>query len=107
MAGASDRVSDLFRALSNEHRRQVLFALQDCDPGKMLSVPEDLPFEAVDPDSLRTQLYHVHLPYLAERDLVKWERETGRVGRGPDFDAARPILESIRAELDVRPPETA
>jgi hypothetical protein len=54
-------------------------------------------------------MVHCHLPKLASTALVTWDRDTGRVSRGPKFDDIRPLLALLEAhtnELSTAPAAT-
>jgi hypothetical protein len=112
-------VSALFRLLADEHRRYLLFALCDVDT---LHVPEDLGTRGqVRPDRsgaggvpdgtqreptdhrVRIELRHNHLPKLEEAGLVEWDRETGTVSRGPEFEAVEPALRLLARNGELFP----
>lgn len=68
------------RLLSDDTRREILLSLRDED--SINPFPDDTS------DQRRIiQLHHVHLPLLAEYDLIEWDRDTGTVTRGENFDA--------------------
>ena len=77
-------------AIGTRLRRQVLLALYLRDP------TDDDPVNAraiTDSDSLDSvTLYHTELPKLNNYGLVDWERETGTLSRGPDFETITPLL---------------
>jgi hypothetical protein len=76
----------VMRALSEWRRRQILDALRDEE--RIDPFPDD--------ERERTiQLHHVHLPLLEEHGLVAWNRETGSVRRGSEFDAVEPVLTAL------------
>lgn len=113
---------DLFDALADVHRRQLLLELlyreylrvsrltgiarqiADADDGllqKHLSGPRHIP----EADETLVRTHHVHLPKLVEYDLIEWDRDEHVVTRGPRFEDARPFLEVLESERDDRPPE--
>ena len=85
-------VDTLLIAIADPTRRRVLGRLEALDAGRTLAVDDVL--DDTDVDAIR--LRHVHLPKLAERGLVEWDREVGRVGRGPDFERVLPLLRAAR-----------
>lgn len=94
---------DAFRALENDHRRRLLFALLEHDGADALPVADAVPARDRGGRAVRLELYHVHLPMLEDRGFVAWDRETNSVGRGPNFDAIRPLLELLDRHRDELP----
>ncbi|WP_178917873.1 hypothetical protein [Natronomonas gomsonensis] len=83
-------------ALSDGRRRQILIALRTDEEVRPFSGDGDEGDGAI-------QLHHVHLPLLEKNDLVVWNRETGTVNRGDDFEAVESILTALDAQRDVLP----
>jgi len=48
------------------------------------------------------ELFHTHLPMLAERGYVHWDEEPLRVTRGPLFTEIEPLLDVLTAFADDR-----
>lgn len=86
----------IMRALSEGSRRRILIALHDEEHIQPFSGDGDEGDRAI-------QLHHVHLPLLAEKDLIAWNRDTGTVRRGDDFGAVEPILTALEAHHDALP----
>lgn len=85
-------IDGLFDALANDERRRLLDALERnglSDDG--VTIPVASPSERVWGTS-RARLYHVHLPKLAETDVVEWDRTDRRIEKGPRFEDARRLL---------------
>lgn len=85
---------DAFDALANEHRRKLLVALLDenrrfgtgtVPRGETGGVEREL--------GVRAELYHNHLPKLAERGYITWDEEAGEIERGPNWEEIEPLLE--------------
>lgn len=110
-------VSTLFELLADVTRRRVLFQLCGTES---IRVPEDVrpdgtgassgtatapetrpPFHLDDHRSLRVELYHRHLPKLADAGLVDWDAETGVVVRGDRFATVEPALRLLDDNADV------
>jgi len=86
------------RALSAEHRRQILFALHE--KSRVEPFPDD------GSERERTiRLLHVHRPHLTENDLVAWDPDTGVVRRGAQFETVEPLLTALDTGDDVLPGE--
>ncbi|ESP89633.1 hypothetical protein [Candidatus Halobonum tyrrellensis] len=95
-------IDTLLTAMADPTRRRVLGRLEPLDAGRTLAV-DDL-FDDGDDDADRLRLRHVHLPKLAEADLVDWDREAARIGVGADFERALPLLRAAReVETGVGP----
>lgn len=94
-----------FRALSAEPRRQIIISLAESPSGRALALPEaaNPPFMLQDPEALRVELVHEHLPVLAAGDYVEWSTEPLEVRRGDAFDDVAVVLESLIAEVDAVP----
>ncbi len=43
------------------------------------------------------------LPMLAEAGFIDWDRESGEIRRGPNFEGLRPLLELIVVHQDELP----
>jgi len=80
-----DRVLD---ALGARHRRLLLLELQ---AGRAEHVT-DIVLRGGGQDSARPELEHNHLPRLTEAGYVEWDRETGELSKGPNFDEIGPVL---------------
>jgi len=85
-------VDDVLAALSNVQRRQLLESLIADSP------PDTATRASVTVDS-DISMHHIHLPKLADYGLVNWDKGTGRVTKGPNFEDAKEVLEFL-AEHD-------
>lgn len=54
--------------------------------------------------SAEIDLYHCHLPKLAEAEYVEWDPGTGEISAGPRFDEVEPLLEFTERHADELPP---
>ncbi|GGN97419.1 DUF7344 domain-containing protein [Haloarcula pellucida] len=95
--------SSVFELLAADYRRQILLTL--CD-SEHIEVPDAIlmrgarhgqsPAMATSgttADSTVTiELYHTHLPKLAQAGLIEWDRDAGVVSRGPEFEQIRPMI---------------
>lgn len=86
----------VMHALSDGRRRQLLIALRKEEQIRPFAGDGDTGDGAI-------QLHHVHLPLLEKHDLVAWNRETGTVQRGEDFEAVESILTALEAKRDLLP----
>ena len=102
----TDRV---FEALANLYRRQLLLAMfeenpqddDDLDPLNLLKpgVPTD------DLDTTQLNLEHVHLPKLADMGYIEWDRESGELSKGPNWEEIAPLLQLMYDHGDELPDE--
>lgn len=84
------------RALADGSRRRILTALREekhVDP---------FPGDGDEPDRA-LRLHHVHLPLMEEAGLVEWDRDTGVVRRGDEFETVEPVLTALDARGDALP----
>jgi DNA-binding transcriptional ArsR family regulator len=100
-----ERWDTVFQALAAEPRRQVVVALLESDPDSALSLPEaaNPSYMRFGPEQLSLELVHVHLPLLADGGFVEWEREPFAVERGPAFEEAAIVFESLYDNVDDIP----
>jgi len=97
-------MDEVFKALSNVHRRRLLVALVEHNPQRdSVVVPEDIDEEEQALEALQTKFYHHHLPYLEDAGFIRWKRDTHEVIKGPKFDEIRPLLELMRDHSDELP----
>lgn len=88
-----------FQVLSDGRRRRLLVTLEDQgSSGESVRVPDDLPTGEQDPERVRIEMYHRHLPTLEAAGYVQWDRDTFEVKRGPSFDEIRPLLDYVREQ---------
>ena len=88
----------IFRAVSENPRREIIEALLEAPADGSVSLPAAAMTDESDDDgALSTELVHRHLPVLAEHDFVGWEREPFRVSRGSSFEDAAVVIEAIHA----------
>ena len=102
---ATDRWAEIFDALSNPYRRQLLVALldhnpqddEDSDPLNIVADDEE------NKEILQSQMVHTHLPKLEEMGFIEWDREENRISTGPRWDDLAPILHLIEDHQDELP----
>ncbi|WP_276300854.1 DUF7344 domain-containing protein [Halorussus lipolyticus] len=103
-------LDDVFRALADHHRRRILSLvrardgdLSESDLASLLVAEESgkplLDVTDNEHQRVHTQLRHVHLPKLAETDLLRWNEARGTVATGL-LGAAAPILDGASADAD-------
>lgn len=92
-----ERWDRVFRALASEPRRQLLTSLNDLPAGCDVALPEGAmsPRAPMDPESLRTELYHSHLPLLADGGYVAWDDEPLTARRGPNFREVAVVFDAL------------
>jgi hypothetical protein len=90
-----DSLDELFELLSHEYRRYILWALADPDGRTDEPIGTTLFAGDDEPDILRLELRHNHLPKLDDAGLVDWDPETETLARGPRFEEIEPFLEMI------------
>ncbi|RLM83592.1 ArsR family transcriptional regulator [Halobellus sp. Atlit-38R] len=97
-------MDEYFEALANVHRRRILITLLEYNPQRdTVAVPEDIHQGKKALEALQTEFYHSHLPRLEEAGLIRWNRDTHEVLKGPRFDEIRPLLELLRDHADELP----
>jgi len=86
-------LDDTLDALANPYRRQLLLALLAENPQKDCDVdPLDAIADSDTADVTETELVHTHLPKLEAMGVIEWDRETGNVSTGPEWERVAPLL---------------
>lgn len=100
-----EKWNTVFKALSSEPRRQLVVSLLDAGPDRSVPLPESaiMPNVPSDPEVLRRELHHVHLPMLADMGFITWETEPLVASRGPEFDDVAVVFEALHAEASRIP----
>jgi hypothetical protein len=95
----SENWDTVFKSLSAEPRRQLLVSLLDAPPDQPVPLPESaaMPNCPPDPDVLCVELYHAHLPMLAEMGFITWETDPLVASRGPQFDEVAVVLDALHS----------
>ncbi|WP_317176072.1 hypothetical protein [Halomontanus rarus] len=96
---------NVFKAVSAEPRRQLIVSLLDVPPDQAVPLPES----AINPNvpeefkNLRQDLYHCHLPMLADSEFIEWESEPLVAYRGPQFDEVAMVFEALHSNATEMP----
>jgi hypothetical protein len=89
-----DDLDTYLRLLADERKRRLLYDLFEADGSPVPVDPDD--------EDDRARLYHVHLPKLADAELIDWDPRDDLAVRGPRFDEVIPLLEAIAEIRDER-----
>lgn len=94
-------IDRVFESLRNRRRRLVLFAVKH---GNVETEADVMVRGGNETASAEIDLYHNHLPKLAEAGYIEWDPDTGEISEGPRFDEVEPLLELIERHADELPP---
>lgn len=87
-------VGECFEAIADRRRRTALAALTGGEERSVGDLADRVAGRLdADRDRIVTSLVDVHLPKLADLGVVRYDRERGRVARGPHFARIEPFLE--------------
>ena len=102
---AIEKWDRVFTALSADPRRQLVASLLDAPPDETVPLPESAanPTVPTDPESLRRELLHRHLPKLADLGFIEWETEPFVASRGPQFDEVAAVMDAVQANASDIP----
>lgn len=90
------QLGELFGALSDSYRRQLLVGLLEHDPQDDHGIdPLDLISESGTADALELHLIHTHLPKLESEGFIEWDQEAGKIRKGPNWDTIEPTLQIL------------
>lgn len=101
-----DEVMD---ALGHKYRRRLLVALADHNPQEDTDAQEAaealgaLSDGEVDSARVEIELYHNHLPKLADPGFIIWNPDTGTIERGPNWEEIAPLIRLVRDHKDELP----
>lgn len=94
----------MLSALSNPYRRQLLIALTEHNPqGDDDLDPLGLLEDSGEADVLELELTHMHLPKLEEMEYINWNRETGQISKGPNWEQIEPLVELLHNHREQLP----
>ncbi|AJF26170.1 DUF7344 domain-containing protein [Haloarcula sp. KBTZ06] len=96
----AQRLSTHLDAVRHEDRRQILLAIRDTERWRPSISEFDGGRTPVGEPAIPADLYHRHLPKLAEIGLIEWDRETHWVTRGPEYEQVRPLLAFLSENYD-------
>jgi hypothetical protein len=96
----SENWDTVFKALSAEPRRQLIVSLLDAPPDQSVPLPEsaEMPNVPSDPEVLRVELCHAHLPMLEDNGFITWETDPLVASRGPQFDEVAVVFDALHSE---------
>ncbi|MFU8869618.1 hypothetical protein [Natronococcus sp.] len=96
-------IDEYLSLLSNRRRRDVLYCLAETEVASIESLAttiaareSSVPAERVSSDERKpvlVDLYHTHLPKLADRRLIEYDRRSGVVRRSAPDDDLEALLE--------------
>ncbi len=61
------------------------------------------PNAPADPEALKVELYHRHLPMLADREFVEWDTGPLVAERGPRFEEVAAVFEAVHTSAERLP----
>jgi DNA-binding transcriptional ArsR family regulator len=93
----SRQTDKILETLTERQRRVVLILLKR----GAVETEGDLLFR--NKDETKAALVHNHLPKLEEAGYIEWDRESGTIEKGPEFDEIEPLLELIEEHSEELP----
>lgn len=92
--------------LSDPTRRSILMRLAGQDPrdGDESAI-DDLDAEDDRVELLEAEVTYHHLPQLDRAGILEWDRDSGTITPGPNFERVRPLIDLIRTHQDELPEE--
>lgn len=101
-----DRALD---ALGRRYRRRLLVSLTVHNPqdaGENGLDADDL-LEFVDDQQGATdiEISHSHLPKLEHYGYITWDRSSGNISKGPNWDEIEPLIDLLKTHNDELPVE--
>jgi hypothetical protein len=106
--GNGGSLSELFEILSHEYNRRILLTVAQDNPRDEDEITSETVADAYEEDGDRIelveqQLYHTHLPQLADAGFIEWDRDSGTITRGPRFEEVEPLLRLMHDHQDELP----
>lgn len=105
MAGDSsgETLDEILRAAANERRRSVIDHLRESEQPIALAelaqrlarsdrTASDAPLDQTEVDRLTIELYHTHIPILADADVVVFDEDRHTIGEGETFERLTRLL---------------
>lgn len=96
----TDNFGRVCTVLRERRRRKSLLLLRDGEVDTQAELAGKL---ADDYDEVEVLLTHVDLPRMADAGYIEWDRETGRIARGPRFGVVQQIIDLFEAHADEIP----
>jgi hypothetical protein len=100
---------EIVDAMSHLYRRRLLVALADHNPQDDTDAQEAAAALGailngeVDSATVEIELYHNHLPKLADEGFIVWHPDTGEIERGPNWEKIEPLIRLLRDHQDELP----
>lgn len=95
-------IDRMLEALQSRPRRRLLVNLSQKNPRDEAKQVDELDAKG-DEEAFLTQLHHVDLPKLDEMGFIEWDRQTGKIIRGPQFAEIQPLVEIMMNHDDELP----
>ena len=93
----------IFEALVHPYRRRLLVAMlraDQCDA----PYPDPLAFTPdTEEERRRIGMLHIHLPKLDDMGIIRWDRESKELSKGPQWGDLEPLLRWMDENRDELP----
>lgn len=98
------KLDQIFDMLSHPYRRRTLTMIGEHNPrgGDEFTMAE-LAASDGDLGVFTHELYHNHLPKLADAGYIEWDREIDVIRRGPRFADIAPLISLVQRHADELP----
>lgn len=91
---------EVLGALSRPLQRRVLLTVAACEePIALDTLGDKTMMDAHRWNEHQIALYHLHLPQLADMELIHWDRQDRIIKEGERFEEVRPLLNLIDDEV--------